>query len=89
LGYRVIQWDVDSLDWQEQMTADAIFNRVTANIKPGSIVLFHNNGRYTADVLAPLLAKLKNDGYQVVPVGELIIKGDYYIDHAGVQHPGQ
>jgi len=89
LGCRVIQWDVDSLDWQEQMTAGAIFNRVTANIKPGSIVLFHNNGRYTADVLAPLLAKLKNDGYQVVPVGELIIKGDYYIDHAGVQHPGR
>ncbi|CEP67797.1 Polysaccharide deacetylase [Moorella glycerini] len=89
LGYRVIQWDVDSLDWQEHMTPDAILNRVLKNIKPGSIVLFHNNGRYTADVLSPLLEKLKTDGYQVVPVGELIIKGDYYIDHAGVQHPGR
>lgn len=89
LGYRVIQWDVDSLDWQEHMTATAILERVWKNIKPGSIVLFHNNGRYTADVLGPLLERLKADGYQVVPVGELIIKGDYYIDHAGVQHPGQ
>lgn len=89
LGYRVIQWDVDSLDWQEHMTATAILERVWKNIKPGSIVLFHNNGRYTADVLGPLLERLKADGYQVVPVGELIIKGDYYIDHAGIQHPGQ
>ncbi|OIQ11906.1 polysaccharide deacetylase family protein [Neomoorella thermoacetica] len=89
LGYRAIQWDVDSLDWQEQMTATDIYNRVVKGIKPGSIVLFHNNGRYTADVLGPLLDKLKADGYQVVPVGQLILKGDYYVDHAGVQRAGR
>lgn len=89
LGYRAIQWDVDSLDWMENMTADDILNRVQRGIKPGAIVLFHNNGRYTADVLGPLLNKLAADGYQVVPVGELILKDDYYIDHAGVQRRGR
>jgi len=89
LGYRAIQWDVDSLDWMEHMTAEDILNRVLNGIKPGSIVLFHNNGRYTSDVLEPLLNKLKADGYQVVPVGELIFKDDFYVDHAGVQRPGR
>ncbi len=89
LGYKGIQWDVDSLDWMENMTADDILERVQKNIKPGSIVLFHNNGRYTAEVLGPLLDKLTADGYQVIPVGELILKGDYYIDHAGVQRRGK
>ncbi|MGI9953368.1 polysaccharide deacetylase family protein [Moorellaceae bacterium AZ2] len=89
LGYKAIQWDVDSLDWQEHLSADDIYNRVVKGIKPGSIVLFHNNGRYTADVLGPLLEKLRAEGYQVVPVSELLIKGDYYVDHAGVQRPAQ
>ncbi|GFN21719.1 MAG: polysaccharide deacetylase family protein [Thermoanaerobacteraceae bacterium] len=89
LGYKAIQWDVDSLDWQEHLSADDIYRRVVEGIKPGSIVLFHNNGRYTADVLGPLLEKLKADGYQVVPVSQMLIKGDYYVDHAGVQRPAQ
>jgi polysaccharide deacetylase family sporulation protein PdaB len=88
LGYRAIQWDVDSLDWMENMTAAEILDRVQDRIKPGSIVLFHNNGRYTADVLEPLLNYLKAEGYEVVPVGELIYKDDYYVDHAGVQRQG-
>ncbi|MDK2821797.1 MAG: peptidoglycan-N-acetylglucosamine deacetylase [Clostridia bacterium] len=86
MGLWPIQWDVDSLDWQDQMSQEDIYNRVTKNIKPGSIVLFHNNGQYTADVLSPLLDWLEQEGYEVVPIGELIIKGDYYVDHAGVQH---
>ncbi len=89
LGYRAIQWDVDSLDWMENMTAEEILQRVQKGIKPGSIVLFHNNGRYTADVLGQLLDYLKKEGYQAVPVGELIYKDDYYVDHAGVQRRGR
>lgn len=87
-GYKTIQWDVDSLDWQDHMTAGDILQRVIGGIKPGSIVLFHNNGRYTAEVLEPLLSHLKAEGYEVLPVGQLILKGDYYIDHAGVQRTG-
>lgn len=89
LGYKAIQWDVDSLDWQEHLSAEDIYRRVIKGIKPGSIVLFHNNGQHTAAVLGPLLDKIKAEGYQVVPVSELLIKGDYYVDHAGVQRPAQ
>ncbi|MCG0277358.1 MAG: polysaccharide deacetylase family protein [Thermanaeromonas sp.] len=89
LGYKAIQWDVDSLDWQEHLSAEEIYQRVLKGIKPGSIVLFHNNGKHTATVLGPLLEKLKAEGYQIVPVSELLIKGDYYVDHNGVQRPAR
>ncbi|MCG0276335.1 MAG: polysaccharide deacetylase family protein [Thermosediminibacteraceae bacterium] len=79
LGYYVIQWDVDSLDWKD-LSASAIYNRVIKQVKPGSIVLFHNNGKYTAEALEPILRELKNRGFEIVPVSELLIKGDYYVD---------
>ncbi|MDN5346541.1 MAG: peptidoglycan-N-acetylglucosamine deacetylase [Clostridia bacterium] len=88
LGYTPIQWSVDSLDWREELSAQDIYERVTKGIKPGAIVLFHNNGRHTAGILPQLLNKLQADGYQVVPVGKLLLPGDYYVDHEGVQRQG-
>lgn len=79
LGYYVIQWDVDSLDWKD-LSANAIYDRVIKQVKPGSIVLFHNNGKHTAEALEPIIVELKRQGYQIVPISQLLIKGDYYID---------
>lgn len=79
LGYYVIQWDVDSLDWKD-LSAGAIYNRVVKQVKPGSIVLFHNNGKHTAEALEPIIVELKRQGYEIVPISQLLIKGDYYID---------
>jgi polysaccharide deacetylase family sporulation protein PdaB len=61
LGYHVIQWDVDSLDWKD-LSAGAIYDRVIGQIKPGSIVLFHNNGKYTGEALEPIIKELHNQG---------------------------
>jgi len=41
INHFCIQWDVDSIDWQEQ-GADLEYNRVISKVKPGSIILFHN-----------------------------------------------
>lgn len=83
-GYHVIQWDVDSLDWKE-ITTEQIVDRVTRNVKPGSIVLFHNNAEHVEEYLPAILDKLTSDGYEIVPVGQLILKENYHIDHAGKQ----
>lgn len=83
-GYYVIQWNVDSLDWRDT-TAEQITDRVTRNIRPGSIVLFHNNAEYVEEYLPAILDKLKSDGYKIVPVGQLIMKDNYHMDHAGKQ----
>lgn len=83
--YEVIQWSVDSLDWQEQ-GVEAVVERVVNNVHPGAIVLFHNNAKYTPEALPIILKELKKQGYKIVPVSELLIKQDYYIEtHSGVQ----
>ncbi len=80
-----IQWDVDSLDWKENATADSIYKRVTSKVKNGSIVLFHNDAEHTPEALPRILETLKNDGYEFVFIDDLIMKENYEIDHSGKQ----
>ena len=84
LGYTVIQWSVDSLDWQG-LTAQEIITRVTDGVGNGAIVLFHNDGAHTAEALTVLLPQLLQEGYEIVPVSALIYKDNYYIDYNGIQ----
>lgn len=85
-GYYTIQWDVDSIDWKELGT-DSVVDRVTRNVKPGSIVLFHNNAKYVKEYLPLVLERLIEDGYEIVPISELIHKKDFQIDNTGKQIP--
>ena len=87
-GYYTIQWDVDSLDWKDY-GVNNIIQTVTEhkNLQNGSIVLLHNGAKYTKDALEPLIIKLKEQGYQFVPVSELIYRENYYMDHTGRQIP--
>lgn len=83
-GYYTIQWDVDSLDWKE-LGAKPVVDRVTRNVKKGSIVLFHNNAKYVLEYLPLVLERLQKDGYEIVPISQLIIRENYYMDHTGMQ----
>ena len=83
-GYYVIQWDVDSLDWKE-MGVQPVVDRVTRNVRNGSIVLFHNNAKYVSEYLPIIIEKLQNDGYEIVPISELIYKENFYMDNTGRQ----
>ena len=83
-GMTAVQWDVDSLDWKG-ISADEIRSRVLNNVKPGSIVLFHNAAEHTPEALPGILDALLNEGYTIVPVSELLLDGDYTIDHTGKQ----
>lgn len=83
-GYKVIQWSVDSLDWKD-LTADEIVERVRKRIEPGSIVLFHNHALHVEEYLPRILEGLQAEGYQVVPIGELIYWENYRIDNTGKQ----
>jgi len=85
-GYYVIQWDVDSLDWKE-LSAQEIQARILDRVKPGSIVLMHNNGAHTAEALPGILAALSSAGYRFVTIPELIYRDNYRIDHTGRQYP--
>ena len=83
-GYYTIQWDVDTLDWKG-LSGVEICERVMSKVKPGSIILNHNNSDHVLDALPLMLERLKSKGYKVVSVGELIYDSDYYIDNLGIQ----
>ena len=85
-GYHTIQWDIDSLDWKEQ-GAQAEINQVLnhKHLGNGSIILFHNDAKYTPQVLDTILKGLKEKGFEIVPVSELIHRGEYKMDHEGRQ----
>lgn len=84
MGLHVIQWDVDSLDWKD-LSAVEIHRRVVNGVKPGSIVLFHNNGKHTAAALPGIIEGLQKEGYEIVPISQLIHLENYYVDNNGVQ----
>lgn len=74
----------DSLDWKDY-DAKTIFKRVTEHLQPGSIVLFHNAALHTPEALPSILEFMQQNGYTVVPIGQLIYTENYTIDHAGRQ----
>ena len=74
----------DSLDWKEY-GVQPVVDRVTRNVKNGSIVLFHNNAKYVTQYLPIVLERLQAEGYEIVPISELIYKDNFYIDNSGKQ----
>ncbi|MBQ6848276.1 MAG: hypothetical protein IJO62_05140 [Clostridia bacterium] len=70
---------------KENVTPDSICKRVTSKVKNGSIVLFHNDADHTPEALPQILKCLKDEGYEFVFISDLILKGNYEIDHTGMQ----
>ena len=82
MNMKTIQWDVDSLDWKD-LSAAEILRRVTDKVESGSIVLFHNAAKHTPEALPSVIEYLLGNGYTIVPVSELLLTGDYEMDHTG------
>ena len=73
-GMAEILWDVDSLDSRASPPADyrAISAEVRRNLRPGSIVLMHENRGQTIRALRAILPVLKRRGLRSVTVPELL-----------------
>ena len=86
-GYPV-QWNINSMDWKDYGAQD-ILHRIlnSRQLQNGSILLFHAGTVYTAQALPDLIDNLEDQGYQPVPISELIWKHSYYMDADGVQIP--
>ena len=90
MGYKVIQWSVDSLDWKElglREMQERVLNH--KDLGPGAILLFHNDTKYTAQALDQILTELEQRGYEMVTVSELLLEEPTYLDHTGRQWPGE
>lgn len=84
LSMTAVQWDVDSLDWKG-IPAGQITRRVLDRVQPGSIVLFHNAAEHTPEALPAILDALIGEGYRIVPISQILLDGDTFIDSTGRQ----
>ena len=65
-GLRVLDWTVDSKDFQRPPAAD-LLQRILAAVRPGAVILLHDGGGVrssTVEALRPLIQNLRAQGYQ-------------------------
>ncbi|AQS58951.1 polysaccharide deacetylase family sporulation protein PdaB [Desulforamulus ferrireducens] len=81
LNYKVIQWSTDSLDWKKP-GVQTIVDRVLKKVEPGDIILMHASDTclQTPEALPKVIEGLKQQGYQLVTVSELLKLGPGTID---------
>ncbi|MFZ5651443.1 MAG: polysaccharide deacetylase family sporulation protein PdaB [Bacillota bacterium] len=76
LGYKVIQWSVDSLDWKKP-GVETIVKRVLDRLHPGAIILMHASDTclQTPEALPKVIEGIKAQGYELVTVSRLLEEG--------------
>jgi peptidoglycan/xylan/chitin deacetylase (PgdA/CDA1 family) len=62
LGYRIYGWNVDPEDWKG-VSAQQIVETVIRQVKPGSVIVLHMQGKNTAEALKHLIPLLRQMGY--------------------------
>lgn len=90
-GLAAVQWNTVTGDPARGQTAHGIANTILNQIKPGSIIIAHANGRgwKTADALPLFIPRLRQLGYQFVTVSELLALGTPKIANTCYEHkPG-
>jgi peptidoglycan/xylan/chitin deacetylase (PgdA/CDA1 family) len=72
-----VTWDVVSGDPSARTTTDGMIRNVLGKARPGSIIIFHINGRgwKTAEALPAILRGLRERGFRFVPLSALIASG--------------
>lgn len=72
-----VTWDVVSGDPSLRTTTDEMIRNVLGKARPGSIIIFHINGRgwKTAQALPTILQGLRERGFRFVPLSELMASG--------------
>ncbi len=75
LGLQFIQWNIESGDPDPTLSAEQILTRVAKRAKPGSIIVFHANGKgkQTRQVIEQLATKVfPQKGLKPMTVSELL-----------------
>lgn len=73
-GYTIVHWSFASGDPVKNVPAEQLLSYVKSKITPGCILIFHINGRgyKTADILPGLYKFLKNKGYSIVSLEDML-----------------
>ncbi len=66
-GYKIVMWDVLSADFDQKISAEKCLQNVLRNLRPGSIIIFHDSVKANKNLkyaLPATLEYLKEKGYK-------------------------
>ena len=63
-----------------------MIQKVMKKLQNGSILLLHLGAEHTVEGLEKIIDEIQNQGYDILPVGEVIYTENYYVDRQGIQH---
>lgn len=72
LGYKIILWDVDPLDWKRPITPAQVEERILKDTRNGSIILSHDIHATTVEAMPDTFDQLLAKGFKFVTVSELL-----------------
>ena len=67
-GYKIIQWDIITYDWDTKHTPNDILNIIKRYTRPGSIIVMHDSIKSaprTLNILDDIIIWLKTQGYKM------------------------
>jgi peptidoglycan/xylan/chitin deacetylase (PgdA/CDA1 family) len=71
-GMADINWDIVPFDWINDSNTAATRYMLMTQIKPGSVVLFHDTYSSTVDLVYQFIPVLRANGYHLVTVSQLL-----------------
>ncbi|MCL2576525.1 MAG: polysaccharide deacetylase family protein [Defluviitaleaceae bacterium] len=71
LGYGIVKWTLDPLDWRDR-DADIIYYRIMSQVEDGSVILLHDIHQTTAQAMERVIPSLIEQDFQLVTVSELL-----------------
>lgn len=77
-GFTIVNWDVDSNDWNNNPSSVTVLMNIKKTLQPGSIILQHAGGGNGQDLsgtvkaLPQLIQLLHSKGYELVTLPELV-----------------
>lgn len=83
-GYTPIKWSLDSKDWKGYDSAK-IADGVLNTVKSGDIIMFQNNMPATPEALSAVILGLREQGFKIVTLSDLLLDGDAIVDATGTQ----
>ncbi len=82
--YDIIMWDVLSIDYNSGLSGDRVLQNVTRNVKPGSIIVFHDSDKAADNLYYALprtLEFLQESGFNMKAIpSEGLPKADYTVN---------
>ena len=72
------------MDWKGG-DAKKISDTVRSQVKSGDIIMFQNNMAATPEALSDIILGLREDGYKIVKLSDMLLTGNYIVDSQGTQ----